>query len=115
MALSEKGFVELPYTLPQDSTIFILMQEENIDIWKEKLDWIAEKGGMALLNTHPDYMDFKNGKQGIKTYPANFYIDLLKYIKTRYNKMYWHVLSEDIASFWKKTIVEKDLTIRKEV
>ena len=52
-----KGFVELPYTLPQDFTLFVLMKEENIDIWKKKSDWIVENGGMALLITHPDYMN----------------------------------------------------------
>ncbi len=59
---TRRGFVELPYTLPQDSTLFIILQEKTIGIWKRKLDWIAEKGGMALLNTHPDYMDFGNGR-----------------------------------------------------
>ena len=34
--------------------LFILMREKNIDIWKQKLDWIAKHGGMALVNTHPD-------------------------------------------------------------
>ena len=55
----DKGYVELPYTLPQDFTLFIILREESIDIWKKKLAWIAENGGMALLNTHPDYMSFK--------------------------------------------------------
>jgi peptidoglycan/xylan/chitin deacetylase (PgdA/CDA1 family) len=32
------GYVELPYTLPQDFTLFILMQESDIRIWKRKLD-----------------------------------------------------------------------------
>jgi predicted glycosyltransferase/peptidoglycan/xylan/chitin deacetylase (PgdA/CDA1 family) len=56
----QKGYVELPYTLPQDFLLFVLMQEKNIDIWKKKLDWIAEKGGMALLIAHPGYMRFNN-------------------------------------------------------
>ena len=38
----QKGYVELPYTLPQDFLLFVLLQEKNIDIWKRKLDWIAE-------------------------------------------------------------------------
>ena len=41
--------------------LFILMKEKNIDIWKQKLDWISEHSGMALLNTHPDYMNFDGG------------------------------------------------------
>ena len=31
----QEGYVELPYTLPQDFLLFILMQERNIDIWKK--------------------------------------------------------------------------------
>ena len=54
----QKGYVELPYTLPQDFLLFILMQEKNIDIWKKKLDWIVDHGGMALFITHPNYMNF---------------------------------------------------------
>ena len=45
------------------------MKEKNIDIWKQKLDWIAENGGMALVNAHPDYMNFDGGKLGIEEYP----------------------------------------------
>jgi hypothetical protein len=48
-----RGYVELPYPLPQDFTLFTVMREKDIDIWKKKLDWIVEKGGMALLITHP--------------------------------------------------------------
>ena len=61
---SGSGYLELPYTLPQDHLVFIILREKNIDIWKRKLDWIAEKGGMALLNTHSDYMNFESGSLG---------------------------------------------------
>ena len=55
---SQKGYVELPYTLPQDFTLFVLMKEKNIDIWKKKLDWIVENGGMALLNRSSGLHEF---------------------------------------------------------
>ena len=42
--------------------LVILLQEKNIDIWKQQLDWISEHSGMALLNTHPDYIDFEKKK-----------------------------------------------------
>src|SRR5260370_15609527 len=54
--LAGGGYVELPYTLPQDSTLFLLLREKTPDIWMRKLDWIADHGGMDLILTHPDYM-----------------------------------------------------------
>jgi hypothetical protein len=105
---SEKeGYVELPYTLVQDFTLFVLMKQETIDIWKEKLDWIVEQGGMALLNTHPDYMSFVREKLKLEEYPAAYYVDFLEYIKSEYEGHYWHVLPKDIAGFWSKNLANK--------
>ena len=95
------GYVELPYTLPQDFTLFVLMQEKSIDIWKRKFDWIAKNGGMALLITHPDYMNFDGQKQGKEQYPVEYYIKFLEYIKcSKFAGHYWHVFPKDIARFW---------------
>ena len=58
----QNGYAELPYTLPQDSTLFLLLRETTSDIWKGKLDWIAEHHGMVLLDTHPDYMSFNQDR-----------------------------------------------------
>jgi hypothetical protein len=90
------GFVELPYTLPQDSTLFMILQEQTIAIWTRKLDWVAEKGGMVLLNSHPDYMDFEGIGDGW-SYPVGHYIDFLTYLKTRHAGMYYHALPAAIA------------------
>jgi len=98
----DKGYIELPYTLPQDFTLFILMKEKNIDIWKQKLDWIVKKGGMALVVAHPDYMNFGNLKLGIDEYPVDYYIDFLNYVKKEYKGQYWTALPENIALFWRK-------------
>jgi hypothetical protein len=98
---SYDGYIELPYTLPQDFTLYILMGEKNVNIWKRKLDWIADKGGMALVNVHPDYMNFGSGKPSCEEYPAEYYAEFLDYIKTNYNGCYWHVLPKEIAVFWK--------------
>jgi hypothetical protein len=97
---SPHKYVELPYTLPQDFTLFILMQEQTIDIWKKKSDWIAAHGGMALVNTHPDYMHFAGKKPGMEEYPAEYYVTFLEYIKKNYEGQYWHALPRDVARFW---------------
>ena len=102
-----KGFVELPYTIPQDFTLFVLMKERNIDIWKKKFDWIVEKGGMALVTTHPDYMNFNGKKPGREEYPVGFYKELLSYIKGKYDGQYWHALPKEMARFWKQKMVPR--------
>lgn len=92
-------YVELPYTLPQDFTVFILMEEKDNTIWKEKLNWIAEKGGMALLNSHPDYMQLSKNEKSKELYPVSFYEDFLTYVKSEYDGQYWHALPRDIFRF----------------
>jgi len=103
---SQKGYVELPYTLPQDFTLFVLMEEKNIDIWKQKLDWIAQHGGMALLNTHPDYMSCGRGTPRSEEYPIEYYKQFLTYIEEKYQDQYWHTLPKEMVRFWKKTMLQ---------
>jgi hypothetical protein len=100
---SPRGFVELPYTLPQDFTLFVLMGQKEIDIWRRKLDWIAECGGMALVNTHPDYMSFDGQRPSLGEYPAEYYQRFLEYVKSQYGGCYWHVLPKELAEFWRQT------------
>ena len=101
--IDHKGYIELPYTLPQDFTLFVLLKEKSITLWKQKLDWIAENGGMALLNTHPDYMNFDKSKCNFQEYPVTFYKNFLEYVVNKYNNQYWHVLPQDLAHFIKNS------------
>lgn len=98
---TQRRYVELPYTLPQDFTLFALMQQRNTEIWKAKLDWIVRHGGMVLLNTHPDYMKFGKGKPGNEEYPSRYYEEFLEHIQAKYAGQYWHALPRDVARFWK--------------
>jgi hypothetical protein len=96
-----KGYVELPYTLPQDFTLFVLMNERSIDIWKRKLNWIAEHGGLALLNVHPDYMCFGNEVVSFDTYPVELYCEFLEHVRSVFGDGFWHVLPRDLSRFWR--------------
>jgi hypothetical protein len=98
----KNGYVELPYTIPQDFTLFVLLKEKTIDIWKRKLDWVAENGGMALLITHPDYMNFTGRKPALEEYPADFYVEFLRFLNERYGGQYWHAVPREAASFFKR-------------
>lgn len=94
------GYVELPYTLPQDFAVFVLLKEKDTRIWRKKLDWIAANNGMALLITHPDYMNFSGERESVGHYSVKHYDDFLCYIKEYYEDEYWHALPKDMAAFW---------------
>lgn len=76
------GYVELPYTLPQDSTLFLLLREKTPEIWLRKLDWIARHGGMALVNVHPDYVCFPGEAPSARTFPVEHYAALLHHVRS---------------------------------
>jgi len=94
----------LPYTLPQDFQLFIILREKSIDIWKKKVDWIAEHGGMVHVVTHPDYMCFGNDELGMEEYPIAYYEQFLQYIKQKYTGQYWHALPHEVATFYSTNI-----------
>ena len=96
---SRPGYIELPYTLPQDFLLFIILRQKNIDVWKRKVDWIAEKGGMANLIVHPDYINFGDSKGIFDKYPDRYYTDFLDYIKHRYAGQYWQPLPRDLSRY----------------
>ena len=98
-AFQRFGYVELPYTLPQDSTLFLLFRERHPDIWFQKLDWIAKHGGMALLNVHPDYVRFEGEPDSSRTYPVEHYARFLRYALERHGTTFWNPLPRDVARY----------------
>lgn len=98
-----RTYVELPYTVPQDYTLFILLREPSIAIWKYKIDWIVHNGGMVLVNTHPDYMCFGKNKPAYEEYPVARYVELLKYVHSKYGGEFWNGLPKDIAAYWNQS------------
>lgn len=97
------GYVELPYSLPQDSTMFLVLRETSPDIWIRKLDWIAENRGMALIIVHPDYVRFEGESRSPQTYPVGFYRQLLEHVRGRYGGAYWQPLARDLATWFEGT------------
>lgn len=95
----DAGYAELPYTLPQDSTLFLLFRQTSIDIWKRKLDWIAERGGMALVNVHPDYVSFGNAGGANDEFSHSLYAEFLEYARQKYQGLYLPALPREVAEF----------------
>jgi glycosyltransferase involved in cell wall biosynthesis len=110
----DSGYVELPYTLVQDFTLFVVLGERNIDIWKQKLDWVAEHGGMALLNTHPDYMCFE-GKCARDEFPVAHYAEFLRYAREKYEGQFWSAQPRDVARHYCESIPQAARNSRRKI
>ena len=108
----QSGYVEMPYTLAQDSTVFLILKEQSIDIWKRKLDWVAQKGGLALINVHPDYVSF-NDRESLGEYSVRHYRELLEYVKSRYAQRCWFALPKDVAAYFYEKMVPASASNRR--
>jgi peptidoglycan/xylan/chitin deacetylase (PgdA/CDA1 family) len=84
-------FVELPYTMPQDHTLFVGLGEQNDRIWKDKLDYIRARQGMVLMLTHPDYL---TGHR-----ESNIYFEFLRHVVATGG--FWHANPKEVASWWR--------------
>jgi hypothetical protein len=101
------GYVELPYTLAQDSTLFLVLRETGNGLWKHKLDWVCRHGGLALVNVHPDYMAF-DGPPGACEYDVELYREFLHYAIQRYSTIAWFALPREVASFARQHLSARD-------
>jgi glycosyltransferase involved in cell wall biosynthesis len=110
-----QGYVELPYTLVQDFTLFEILREKNVDIWKKKLDWIAGRGGMALLNTHPDYMAFGGKTPSRGEFKIELYEEFLTYVREKYAGEYWHAVPREVSRFYCDSLPVASRNTRKRV
>ena len=108
------GYVELPYTLVQDFNLFNVLREPDIEIWRKKLDWIAEHGGMALINTHPDYMFF-DGKQERDEFAVSHYEEFLSYIREKYNGAYWAGQPREVARYYCDMVPQSSRNTRRKI
>ncbi len=92
-----RGYMELPYTLVQDSTLFLLLRETTDTVWREKLSWIAAHDGVALVNVHPDYVCFTGARPDVGEFPVQFYAGFLKWVKESHDAQCWHALPRNLA------------------
>jgi peptidoglycan/xylan/chitin deacetylase (PgdA/CDA1 family) len=84
--------VELPITLPQDHTLFELLQEHDISLWRTKAGWIARHGGLVNVLVHPDY--------ALSDERLGHYDALLAFLRDL--DAGWHALPRDVARWWRR-------------
>ncbi len=86
--------VELPYTLPQDHTLFTLLRQRSPETWLRQVDAIVERFGLVHCLSHPDrgYLGDAN-KRAI-------YVEFLDGLAERPGL--WRALPREIADWWNR-------------
>jgi hypothetical protein len=88
------GILELPVTTTQDYTLFHLLNERSIDLWKTQTELILRKDGLVSFIIHPDYM--------IEYEPRRVYEELLSFLgEIRARQSLWFALPSEIDSWWR--------------
>ena len=87
--------VELPLTTTQDYTLFHILGETDIRLWKVQMDEILEHHGLISCLVHPDYLTAAGRKQ--------IYEKLLEYLTTlREQHNIWAALPSEVARWWRQ-------------
>ncbi len=85
------GLVELPITLPQDHTLFEILQHSDGTLWVTKAREIRERRGMVLALAHPDYAHDQRVVGAWRQLLAEF----------AHDEDVWQALPSEVASWWR--------------
>src|SRR5260370_42069774 len=80
--------LELPLTATQDYSLFHILNDYSLDLWKKQLALIREKYGLMSFTAHPDYLISQRARM---VYEA--LIDYLREIISQ--DKYWQALLGD--------------------
>ena len=94
--------VELPITLPQDHTLFVILGKEDESLWVEKADFLRGRGGMALALTHPDYVHAEPLLGHYERFLRRFCDDSTG----------WHPLPREVSSWWRRRAKSRPVLVR---
>ena len=86
--------VELPLTTAQDYSLFYILNNYSINLWKQQLDLIRGRNGLISFITHPDYL--------IERRARNVYESLLDYLQQMVEREnIWAALPGDVDLWWR--------------
>jgi hypothetical protein len=97
--------LELPLTTIQDYTLFHVLKDHSIDLWKKQIEMILAKNGLVTFIVHPDYI--------VESEPQSVYKQLLALLsELRGRESLWFALPSEIDHWWRArshmSIVERD-------
>ena len=87
--------VELPVTMTQDHTLFNILNDYSLDLWKRQAQLILGQHGLLNFIVHPDYI--------IANRPQDTYKSLLGYLTgLRAEKGLWIAHPREVSRWWRQ-------------
>ena len=87
--------LELPVTATQDYTLFNILNDYSIDLWKKQINLIMERHGLISFIVHPDYV--------VGSRERGVYEALLAHLANlRKQKGIWITTPGEVARWWRQ-------------
>ncbi len=86
--------LELPLTTSQDYSVFYILGDYSIGLWKKQLDLIRQKNGLMSFIAHPDYLINHRAREVYET--------LLGYLRQMVTReKTWAALPGEVDDWWR--------------
>jgi hypothetical protein len=99
------NILELPVTTTQDYSLFYVLRDYSLDLWKTQVNTILSKHGVTSFIVHPDYIQTRRAD--------NLYRNLLDYLtRHRAERGLWITTPGELNDWWRQrsesTVVYQD-------
>ncbi len=89
------NILELPVTATQDYTLFSILNDYSIDLWKRQIELIRRKHGLMSFIVHPDYVT--------KPRERSIYETLLGHLsRLRQEEDVWITIPAEVNRWWRQ-------------
>jgi hypothetical protein len=87
--------LELPVTMTQDYSLFHILNQYSMDLWKRQMELIRRKNGLITFITHPDYLTNESAR--------SVYRELLSYLsELRKVDRLWITTPGEVNDWWRQ-------------
>ena len=79
-------------TMPQDHTLFEILRQPDERAWVQKASFLRAQGGLALLDTHPDYLADQQIMAAYERFLERF----------AHDDRAWRALPAEVSAWWRR-------------
>jgi hypothetical protein len=89
------NLVELPLTTTQDYSLFHVLRDRSLNLWRRQIELILQKHGLISILSHPDYLQ--------ERWAEALYKQLLQHVADlRKQQNVWVAKPGEISSWWRQ-------------